>query len=146
MTTDLLAHEPARRRRGAVVLLVAAAVVALALTQVRDDDPPAAPPDPLTVVGEATATDDGQLRLVVRNDGTATVTALRGGVGSYGLRRPVEVAPGETRVLVLEQADACPPEPAPTPAALSLSVRSTGTIREVRLPLPLAADVTCGAG
>lgn len=132
MSPDLLAQEPSRHR---LPLLAMAAVVALALG--AREAPPAAPHQDLTVLA---AEDSGgaTLRLTVRNDGTAGVTALRGGVGGFGLLRPVEVAPGTTRVLVL-QADGCPAEG----DALALSVRTTGSIRQVRLPLPAGHGSRC---
>lgn len=152
MPADLLENEPTPSRRGTVAIgcLVTAAGVALVLLQLRGQPPVQAPVD-LTVLataggGEthlpATASTRLELLLRMRNDGAGTVTVLRGGVAGYALLRPLEVEPGATATLPLEQTAPCATEPAPAPAeALELSVRAAGVVRDVRVPLPFAVDV-----
>ena len=81
-----------------------------------------------------------ELLLQVRNEGPRPVTVLSGGVGGYGLARPVELPAGEARLLVFGRTASCRTTPPPQPPAetLELSVRTGAGVapRRVELPLP----------
>jgi hypothetical protein len=99
---------------GAVLFLVAG-VAGVSLVRERQDEAAQEPPSAVDLrlrSGEATAsgsydrqsdTATLELLLPVRNDGRLPVTVLRGGVGGYGLVRPVELPAGGRGLLLMDQ-------------------------------------------
>ena len=148
----LVSHDerPARRRTWIALVAVSALVAAaLLLADGREDDrrdrqeADVVDVELLAFARELREYDDGtgtiQLKLLLqlRNEGSRTVTVLRGGLGGYGLDRDVELAPGQTGTLPLTRSVRCgeaPGEPASDELALTLGT-SAGP-RDVRLPVP----------
>lgn len=147
---------PGRRGRAvaAVLAVVVAVAVAVAVTELRQQRAEQEERRQQSVVDLAVAPeiDTGgvydqqadrvvlELLLQVRNEGPRAVTALSGGVGGYGLARPVELPAGEARLLVLGRTVPCRTTPSPEPPTqtLELSVRTGAGVspRRVELPLP----------